>query len=163
MLIGLISDTHCRWFTKIPNPVIKSFEKVDLIIHAGDIGDLSYLAALAEIAPVEAVAGNNDTETVAEILDNHKIITVANKKIGITHGHLGKGATTPKRAYNTFADKQVDIIVFGHSHIPFAEVINNVLLINPGSVSRPRSKDRKPTVALLKIENNKIEIGRAHV
>ena len=157
MLIGLLSDTHCRWFEAVPKPVLNAFKNVDLIIHAGDIGDLSYLSGLSEIAPVEAVAGNNDTEVVADILEHHKIITVANKKIGITHGHLGKGVSTPKRAYNAFAKKGVDIIVFGHSHIPYAHQEGDILLINPGSVSRPRSKDRKPTVALLKIENDKIE------
>src|SRR5439155_4867199 len=56
MLIGLIADTHGYLDPRVP-PVLKG---VDLILHAGDIGAEGVLAALERVAPVTAVAGNND-------------------------------------------------------------------------------------------------------
>ena len=58
MLIGLIADTHGYLDPRVP-PALKG---VQLILHAGDIGAEGVLVALARIAPVTAVAGNNDAK-----------------------------------------------------------------------------------------------------
>ena len=61
MLIGVISDTHIPYRSRnIPSKVFEEFKNVDLILHAGDIEDLSVLDELEKIAPVKAVNGNCD-------------------------------------------------------------------------------------------------------
>lgn len=154
MRAGVLSDTHWRWYTSIPQPIIEAFKSVQIIFHAGDIGDLGFLRGLAEIAPVEAVAGNNETPVMAEILGFSKVISFANKKIGLTHGHLGKGKSTPIRARKAFKD--VDIIIFGHSHVPYAKWVDGVFMLNPGSVSRPRTRSGRATIAILEIKGKVI-------
>jgi len=64
MKIGLISDTH----GKLPEDVFNVFKKVDLILHAGDIGNFNILKRLKELAPVYAVYGNIDNYSVASRL-----------------------------------------------------------------------------------------------
>ena len=64
MLIGVISDTHIPYrATNIPKKVFEEFKDVDLILHAGDIEELSVLDELKKIAPVKAVNGNCDYQT----------------------------------------------------------------------------------------------------
>ena len=66
MRIGLISDTHMpeRW-PRLPSCIFSLFDGVDLILHAGDVGELWVLDELSLIAPVIAVHGNDDTEQVS--------------------------------------------------------------------------------------------------
>lgn len=145
MRIGIISDTHIPSRARqLPAFVAQAFAGVDRILHAGDINDYSVLRELNAIAPTEAVAGNTDPAGIVEVLGFEKLITVARYRIGLTHGHLGQGSSTPDRAYNTFKDK-ADIIVFGHSHKPFRAVKRGVLLLNPGS---PTVKRRQPRYSL---------------
>ena len=148
MRIGIISDTHIPSRSReLPGFVSKAFSGVDLILHAGDINDYSVLRALNSIAPTEAVAGNTDSPGVAETLGFELLLELAGFRVGLTHGHLGRGKSTPERAYNTFSGK-ADVIVFGHSHQPLRREKNGVLLLNPGS---PTNKRRQPkfTLAIL--------------
>jgi putative phosphoesterase len=124
--------------------VAQAFAGVDRILHAGDINDYSVLRELNAIAPTESVAGNTDPAGMVEFLGFEKLLTLAGYRIGLTHGHLGQGKTTPDRAYNTFRGK-ADIVVFGHSHKPFRAVKQGVLLLNPGS---PTDKRRQPRFSL---------------
>ena len=71
-LVGIISDTHGR----LPQSVAKAFAGVDLIIHAGDIGEPDVLQALEKIAPTIAVRGNMDFGKWAAALPWEDIITV---------------------------------------------------------------------------------------
>jgi len=145
MRIGIISDTHIPSRAReLPEFVVPAFSGVDLILHAGDINDYSVLRALNAIAPTEAVAGNTDPPGLVESLGMDRILTVAGYRIGLTHGHLGQGRTTPDRAFNIFRGK-ADVIVFGHSHQPLQAEKNGVLLLNPGS---PTDKRRQPKFSL---------------
>jgi putative phosphoesterase len=91
---------------------------------------------LGLIAPVYAVLGNCDWNLW--ILPAKRIVSCGRYKIGLTHGYLGRGKDTPERAFNTFADEHVDVIVFGHSHIPYHEVREGIILFNPGSPTQKR-------------------------
>ncbi len=71
-LIGVISDTNGR----IPSGVPKAFKKIDLIIHAGDIGDETVLDKLSKIAPVVAVRGNMDYGKWTRQLPETEIIEI---------------------------------------------------------------------------------------
>jgi predicted phosphodiesterase len=76
------------------------------------------------IAPVVAVRGNGDWWVEEFRSQDYSNGESENR---ITHGYLGKGNNTPERAYNTFAADQVDMIVFGHSHIPYKGYKNGIL------------------------------------
>ncbi|WP_243135301.1 metallophosphoesterase family protein, partial [Alkalibaculum bacchi] len=88
MKVGVISDTHIPKKTKeLPKFVLDTFQGIDSIIHAGDIMTIDVIYQLNEIAPVTAVAGNNDSVHLHEILGSKKILDIGNFRIGITHGH----------------------------------------------------------------------------
>jgi putative phosphoesterase len=137
MKIGVISDTHINNPHKLlPNEVFQAFQGVDFILHAGDILIEEVLIQLEAIAPVYAVAGNNDGHPLYQKLGMRRLITAGSKRIGLTHGD---GRTrTYMNAYGEFMEDNVDCIVYGHSHIPHNEVINGILFFNPGSATQRR-------------------------
>ena len=149
MKIGVISDTHipinCG---SIPNKIKECFSGVDMIIHAGDLTELCVLDELAVISPkVEAVYGNMDSHQVQGELAQKKIIKVGKFKIGLTHG-WGPAKNLNDRVANEF--KNVDVIIFGHSHKPVNETRNGVLFFNPGSATDTVFAKEK-TIGILEI------------
>lgn len=141
MKIGVISDTHIRSSAKLlPNIVYEVFEGVDMILHAGDILIDEVIIELMTIAPVYAVAGNNDGYDMLYKYGTKRIIEVNGKRIGLTHGS-SKGRTY-MNAYSEFEKNSVDCVVYGHSHKPHNEVIGGVLFFNPGSPTSRRFEPR---------------------
>ena len=152
MQVVVVSDTHLPRFGRALPPVLaRGLESADLILHAGDLAQAFVLDLLGEFAPVVAIAGNNDPPELAERLGTQRIVDVGGVRIGLTHGHLGPGRTTPERAWRLFAteDPPLDAICFGHSHIPLVSQRDGVWLLNPGS---PTDKRRQPTYSYLRIE-----------
>ncbi len=141
MKIGVISDTHIRSSAKLlPNIIHEVFEGVDMILHAGDILIEEVIIELETIAPVYAVAGNNDSYDMLNKYGTKRIIEVDGKRIGLTHG-TSRGRTY-MNAYYEFADDNVDCVVYGHSHKPHNEVIDGILFFNPGSPTSRRFEPR---------------------
>ncbi|MDZ4168626.1 MAG: metallophosphoesterase family protein [Coriobacteriia bacterium] len=145
--IGVISDTHGY----LDPAVLELFAGVDLIIHAGDIGDTAVLAALEKLAPVAAVAGNLDQGELGERLPSEACASIGKVHYVIGHkrkrlmkrflaGKLGHGkeATPP------------DLVVYGHEHQPSITWTDKTLFLNPGSASSPYEEDETPTVAIVK-------------
>ncbi|HET7521973.1 MAG TPA: metallophosphoesterase [Bacillales bacterium] len=142
MKIGVVSDTHMpRYGKQLPDIVRQGLLGTDLILHAGDWQTLDVYEQFREIAPVEGVAGNVDGEEIVRTFGYKKLLELEGFRIGLVHGHRGRGNTTPERARKAFSGDEVDIIVFGHSHIPFHEKVGGVPLFNPGS---PTDKRRQP-------------------
>lgn len=134
MRIGVIADTHIpdRSGT-IPKQILEDFKNVDLIIHAGDLVELSVLEQLSAVCrDVKAVWGNMDSYEVRKKLPEKTIIEVANFKIGIMHGY-GHPDKLIGILSEEFRDDNVDIIIFGHSHNSFNEKRGKILFFNPGS------------------------------
>lgn len=150
MRIGVISDTHIpRRQPNVPGPMREAFQGVDLILHAGDINDWSVLRELNGIAVTTAVAGNTDTTAMGDILGYKLLLELNGFKVGITHGHLGRGKNTPERAFHAFP--QADVVIFGHSHQPLILTHNGVLLLNPGSAT-DRRREAQCSVAILTLD-----------
>jgi len=150
--IGVLSDTHIpRRVRALPPYIWKAFAHVDFILHAGDIVDEEVLADLQALAPVEAVCGNMDiADSFHEFkLPRKKIIRAGEKRIGLIHGDGASGPTI-ERAKMAFDSDKVDCVVFGHSHQPFNEVIDGVLMFNPGSCTNPRREPR-PSCGILHV------------
>lgn len=138
MKVGILADTHIRKGRTLPPFVWDSLSDVDIILHAGDLVSESVLEELSVMAPVIAVKGNCDW-WVEDIPDN-TITDIGSLRVGLTHGYLGKGNSTPERAFNTFKNEKVDMIVFGHSHIPYKSFQDGILLFNPGSTTERRGQ-----------------------
>ncbi|GAB6151852.1 metallophosphoesterase family protein [Desulfosporosinus burensis] len=154
MEIAVLSDTHLRTGRTLPRYVWEHLTHIDMIIHAGDLTNRGLIDELACLAPVRAVCGNCDGWDV--VLPEREIVECESIKIGIIHGHAGRGKSTPERALNAFEDSPVDLIVFGHSHVPFMEWKNGILMFNPGS---PTDKRREPhySFGLLNIQQGQVE------
>lgn len=133
-----------------------------MILHAGDINAEATLAELRQLAPVEAVRGDHDRSLLA--LPRSREVVVEGKRIVIVHGNrsrwleepntlawtLSLGYFRPHRGLpralrRRFPD--ADAIVFGHTHRPYAEVIDGALLFNPGGVHQwnPTTVSRRLT------------------
>ncbi len=158
MKIGVLSDTHIPLtMPSLPGKVFDIFRGVDLILHAGDIVDLSVLDELRALAPVEAVAGNMDGPEVHQVLPAKKVLSLGRFRIGLIHG---KFKIPIQREMIRREFEAVDIIVYGHSHTPFWGVENGVRFLNPGS---PTDNVHAPyhSVAILDIDGEpKAEIIR---
>lgn len=139
MKVVILSDTHIKNKNKaLPSKFLEELLDADYIIHAGDWSDITVYEELADYAPVFGVHGNVEDAEILQKFPDKKIITLHGYKIGIVHGH-GEGKTTEKRATDAFGDENVDIIVFGHSHIPMLRYFKKCLLINPGSLTQKRT------------------------
>src|SRR5690606_20764144 len=129
--------------------LLQACEKADLIIHAGDWKSIEVFEALSKFAEVKGVVGNVDEKSIHAIFPEQERLEVSGFKIGIVHGH-GEKQTTEKRALAAFADEEMDVIIYGHSHIPHIRYFGKTLLINPGS---PTDKRKLPyySFAVLKV------------
>lgn len=129
MKIGVIADTHAQTLEDVPWSIIDALEKVDLIVHAGDITERAVLEGLREIGEVKAVYGNMDSGELKRMLPDKRTIDVKGKQIGLIHGSGGPWGMA-ERVRPLFGD--VDIIIFGHSHLSCNEYIRGTLMFNPG-------------------------------
>jgi len=125
---------------------------VERILHVGDWTQPFVLDLLGSIAPTDGVAGNNDPPELVARLGRRKIVVVEGVRLGLTHGDLGPGRTTPQRALRAFEDEAgLAAILFGHSHIPLVERLpDGRWLVNPGSPTDKR-RQRRFTWALLEV------------
>jgi uncharacterized protein len=160
-VIGAVSDTHLPRFGRhLPAQLVDALRaaRVDGILHAGDLTAPFVLDLLGEVAPVVAVAGNNDPPEVHEEWGDRRILEIEAIRMGLTHGHVGKGRTTPERARRLFAGDSVDLVVFGHSHQPLWVPATEGMpaLLNPGS---PTDRRREPaySFALLEVQGSRVE------
>jgi putative phosphoesterase len=136
MRIGLISDTHGL----LRPQALAALAGVERIIHAGDIGNAAVLDALAAIAPVDVVRGNNDTGAWAAAIPHHVTLEYGGLRIYLLHDLKElKGRMPP-----------VQVVIAGHSHKPLVQEQDGVLRINPGSAG-PRRFKLPVTVGLLEI------------
>ena len=154
MKIGILSDTHIPSVGKsIPTSLLKAFERVDLIIHAGDLVCLEVLDMLTSLAPVKAVCGNMDPPIAKQELPDKLYLSIEGIKIGVTHG-WGAPNGLIKRIRPSFPD--YDCIIFGHSHRPICQWIEGILFLNPGSPTDKRFSSTH-SFALLNIKGKKLE------
>jgi uncharacterized protein len=148
--VGVIADTHCPEFLdRLPDRILEVLRGVDLILHAGDVGGAETIAALEQIAPVDAVRGDHDRTLPA--LPSSREVTVEGRRIVVVHGnrsrwieepqtllwtlslgYLHPNANLPRALRRRFPS--ADAIVFGHTHRSHVETRDGALLFNPGGV-----------------------------
>ncbi len=135
--VGILSDNHSDW----PLHIAESLAGVDAIIHAGDIGPYKL------VLDMEAITDGDMP------INETAVVTLDGKKFFVQH------IVDPHRLQATLRERlkriEPDVVVFGHTHMPFCETLGGVLFLNPGSVTQPRG-DYRPSMVRLTIDHGKI-------
>ncbi|HWL64451.1 MAG TPA: metallophosphoesterase family protein [Actinomycetota bacterium] len=155
MKVAVVADTHTHGMSRtIPMGAWPYLETADHILHAGDVTDPAVLGELKALAPVTAVMGNCDSFDIRDWGATDEVeIEVGGISIAMLHD---SGPTKGRRDRMRKRFPGARVVVFGHSHMPFNEDENGLLLFNPGSPTWPR---RAPftSMGLLWIENGTVE------
>ena len=136
----VLADTHIRpgRARRLPDAVYAELERVDVILHAGDVLTHHLLDELGAFAPVHAVLGNNDTDLVG-VLPESLELELDGVAVAMVHE---TGATKGRAARVHRRFPSAAIVVFGHSHQPLDEHgVDGQRLFNPGS---PTERRRAP-------------------
>ncbi len=146
MKIGVISDTH----DYLDPHILELFQDVDHIIHAGDVGMQIIIFDLEQIAPTTAVLGNTDLGNPLRLTE---LVTVGELKILVQH--IVNPFALEEKLQARITRSRPDLVVFGHTHKAFNEVINGVRFFNPGYSGRPKHATAR-SVAILHCEGKNI-------
>ena len=131
MIIGVLSDTHGTIHPRLI-PLFREAQ-VELILHAGDVGEPYVLTTLSSIAEVVAVRGNVDVGKLASLPEE---IRNTYEGIDIYMTHIGG---KPEAWIRTLPAPKPQVAICGHSHVALLEELDGVLFLNPGSAgTRPR-------------------------
>ena len=144
VVVGVISDTHGILLPA----AIKALKGVDLIVHAGDVGNTEVLDGLKSIAPVFAVRGNMDMIEGLRALPETEVIEVGDVLLYAIHDIRRLDIVPSKAGF--------DAVIFGHLHCPSVSEQKGVLFLNPGSAAQPR-RNYPASLALLHINGGSIK------
>ena len=142
-LIGVISDTHGL----LRPEAVQALRGVELILHAGDIGEPEVVAGLRALAPVTAVRGNCDRDAWAAAYPLWQGLSVGNVSLFVLHDRHDLQAFSPGEG--------VRVVISGHSHVASIEEKDGVLYLNPGSAG-PRRFKLPVTLALLTVRGTQV-------
>lgn len=152
MRLLLIADTHVPVRARdLPATVWDEVDRADLVIHAGDWVDVSLLDTLeARADRVVGVAGNNDGPDLRARLPEVARVTVEGVRLAVVH-ETGQRDGREQRCAAAYPD--IDLLVFGHSHIPWDTTApggpGGLRLLNPGS---PTDRRRQPRCTYMTAE-----------
>ncbi|WP_127794469.1 metallophosphoesterase [Agromyces sp. LHK192] len=142
----LISDTHVpARARRLPDQVWRAIDDADLVVHAGDWVDVATLDAIEQrAARLVGVAGNNDGPELHARLGEFAGFELDGLRFGVVHE---TGAATGREARMDAAYPDLDVLVFGHSHIPWdTTTARGIRLLNPGS---PTDRRRQPACTMM--------------
>jgi len=155
--IVAVADTHGR-----PHPDSAKHIaalKPDRILHAGDIGDLRVLDELEKIAPVLAVRGNIDTplRTIPEAL-TIDLVNGERSRLKLLLTHIAVFGPKLRREVADLArSEKAQLIVCGHSHVPFIGSDKGISVFNPGSIG-PRRFQLSIVFGVIEISRDKVAL-----
>ncbi|MBO1739822.1 metallophosphoesterase [Leifsonia sp. TF02-11] len=145
----MLSDTHIPKRARVlPAPVLAAIDEADVVIHAGDWVDDATLDLLEERSRrLIGVWGNNDGPSLRRRLPEAARAELDGVRFAVVH-ETGPAAGREQRCERDYP--HTDVLVFGHSHIPWDSVTSGGLrLLNPGS---PTDRRRQPACTYLTAE-----------
>ena len=148
MRILVISDTHGhdRDIDRLIDVVAP-----DRIYHLGDSqNDCRYLTAVAT-CPVEMVRGNCDWSSD---MPNNVVLNVGKHVLYLTHGHKESCRSSYSGLIKAARKVGADYVLYGHTHQPEIEEVSGITIINPGSLTLPRTYERRGTYCVLNVDKN---------
>ncbi|MFD2923849.1 metallophosphoesterase family protein [Halobacillus naozhouensis] len=138
MRVIVVSDTHMPKKAKeLPKRLLEELHTADLIVHAGDWQSTHIYKQLSSYTRIMGVYGNVDDHEVREMVPRRIVTEWEGYKIGIVHGH-GDKKTTETRVIEEFEGEELDLVIFGHSHLPLLKFVKKTMLFNPGSATDKR-------------------------
>jgi len=141
--VGVISDTHGL----VRPQALAALRGVDAIVHAGDVGAPEVLSALASLAPVTVVRGNNDRGPWARTLPPDATLEIGGARLYVLHDRHALRFDPEQAGFAA--------VITGHSHRPSLERHGAVLFVNPGSAG-PRRFTLPVSTARLRIANGAV-------
>lgn len=154
MRVVVLADTHVRdtGSTRLGDRAWEEVRRGDLVLHAGDVVEPGLLAELRAAAPVHAVLGNND-DALAGVLPETQVLDLDGVRVAMIHDS-GARPGREARLHRRFPD--ADVVVFGHSHIPWnGPGLDGQLLFNPGSATQRRSQPHR-TLGVLDLAGGRV-------
>jgi len=134
MRIGVLSDTHLHRVSRDLREILDHhLSQVDVLFHVGDYTSPVVVEFLSS-KNFHGVYGNMDPLGIRAVLPEKKIVELGGFRFGLIHG-WGSSAGLEEKVLGQFTDVDVDVIVYGHSHKPMNDVVQGVLLFNPGTAS----------------------------
>ena len=150
--ILIMSDSHGR-NENVELAIAQVREEIgefQMLIHLGDVGDAREIESLAGV-PCYIVRGNTDYD--AKHL-NANVIEAGGHRIFATHGHLYQVDTRLELLRFAALENDCDIAMYGHTHVPYLEEApDDVTILNPGSISKPRQADHRYTYMVMEIDD----------
>ena len=150
--ILIMSDSHGR-NENVELAIAQVREEIgefQMLIHLGDVGDAREIESLAGV-PCYIVRGNTDYD--AKLL-NANVIEAGGDRIFATHGHLYQVDMRLDLLRFAALENDCDIAMYGHTHVPYLEEDpDDVTILNPGSISKPRQADHRYTYMVMEIDD----------
>lgn len=155
MKILIVSDTHRK--DDNLKKVIADTAPIDMLIHLGDVeGSEMYIPEWVNPGcEMQMVRGNND---FFSCLDREREIEIGKYHVLLTHGHYYSVSLGPEQLTIDAKARNFDIAMFGHTHKPYFDDSEGIIVLNPGSLSYPRQEGRKPSYMIMELD----EKGEAH-
>lgn len=149
MRILVVSDTHRN--NENYFKVLQIEENLDMVIHLGDGEGSEYTIENAVSCPVEMVLGNNDFFSK---IPSEKTLQIGEYCVMITHGHRYRVSMGNELLKDEAIARRADIVMYGHTHKPVIDISDDIIAINPGSLSYPRQENRRPSYIIMEIDEN---------
>ena len=149
MKILIVSDTHGRHSNL--DIVLEREKEIDMILHLGDVENGEEYMEAVSPCPLYMIAGNND---FFSYLPAEREIRIGQYRVLMTHGHGYYVSMDTKSLRRAAIAREVDIVMFGHTHRPYMDVEGELKVLNPGSLSYPRQEGRRGTYIVMQIDHN---------
>ena len=147
----IVADTHVpKRARDLPASLWREIEEADVVVHAGDWVDVRLLDEFeARSQSLVAVYGNNDQGELRQRLPEVARVEIDGVRLGVVH-ETGSSKGRDERCSALYPD--LDVLVFGHSHIPWDTTsVTGLRLLNPGS---PTDRRRQPDCTYLTVTAN---------
>lgn len=146
MKILVVSDTHRKndnYFR------VLQMHRPDMVIHCGDAEGSEYALTNAAECPVQIVSGNND---YFSDLPRELEFSIGEYQVWVTHGHSYYVSMGNEMIKREAISRGKDIVIYGHTHRPVIDMDDEVIAINPGSLSYPRQDNHKPSYIIMEMD-----------
>lgn len=140
MIVVIVSDSHGK--AERMDEILKRYPKADYYIHCGD-----FLLNQKDYPQFQIVRGNNDE---INSFPEQLVLETGKYRLLILHGHQYPSAKRDRQLIKLAKSLNVDVVCFGHTHVPRKEYLDSVLLLNPGALWRCNSRNG-PSYAVLEV------------
>ncbi|MBQ2803415.1 MAG: metallophosphoesterase [Lachnospiraceae bacterium] len=147
MKILIVSDTHRKNDSYFE---VLEMHKPDMVIHCGDAEGSEYALTQAADCPVQIVLGNNDFFSE---LPKELEFYIGPYKVWVTHGHNYYVSMDNETIKREAIARGCNIVLYGHTHRPVIDIDDEVIAVNPGSLSYPRQDGRRPSYVIMELDS----------